>query len=373
MKAVRQKVLHVIPGLLRAGAENMLTALVTANSPDRPQAIVVNMLEGGANAAIIRRAAIPLHELGMKRGRPSVGSTLRLASIIRTEKPDAVQGWMYYGDLLATLGVILSGRRRLTRLYWGVRCSEVDLSQYGWAQRFSIRACASLSSIPDGVVANSQAGRTAHMTLGYHPRRFLVIPNGIDSRRFRPDSDARFRVRSELGLAADASVVLLPARVHPMKDHANFLAALELAPGVYGLAVGCGTEGLPDCPGLLRLGPRDDMPKLCAASDIVVSSSCSEGFSNAVAEGMAAGCPAVVTDVGDSRAIVGDTGIVVPPRDPGALAKAITRLLAKLDAAPNELRRRARERICREYSLERAVATFDSLHTTGAKGPGEDN
>ena len=86
---------------------------------------------------------------------------------------------------------------------------------------------------------------------------------------------------------------------------------------------------------------------------------------------MAAGCPAVVTDEGDSRAIVGDTGIVVPRADPRALSEAIKGLLAKLYAAPNEFRRRARERICREYSLERAVAAFDSLHTNGAERSGE--
>ena len=129
------------------------------------------------------------------------------------------------------------------------------------------------------------------------------------------------------------------------------------------LAAGAGTETLPERPGLLRLGRRADVPRLYAACDLVVSSSAfGEGFSNALAEGMAAGLPAVATDVGDARRIVGETGRTVPPRDPEALARAVRDLLALPPDDRAAVAADARRRIVTHFSLDRSVAAFDALH-----------
>ncbi len=102
------------------------------------------------------------------------------------------------------------------------------------------------------------------------------------------------------------------------------------------------------------------MPRLLAACDVVVSSSAfGEGFSNALAEGMACGLPAVATEVGDAARIIGDCGRLVPPRDPPALAEAVRALL---DDDPAAVGARARARIEREFSVPRMVANFNALH-----------
>ena len=112
-----------------------------------------------------------------------------------------------------------------------------------------------------------------------------------------------------------------------MKDQATFLAAMTQLPDLFALLVGAGTETLAATHNVVRLGRRNDVPRLFAAADFVVSSSrFGEGFSNALGEGMACGLPAVATDVGDAKLIVGDTGLVVPPGDPHALAAAIRTL-----------------------------------------------
>src|SRR5690606_18204571 len=135
-----------------------------------------------------------------------------------------------------------------------------------------IRVGARLSGRPDVIVANSTAGVRAHLAHGYRPRRLEVIPNGIDTDRFRPDPAARADLRAALGLAPDARVAIHVARVDPMKDHASLLDAFRNLPEVALLLVGSGTQRLSLPPNAQALGRRDDVAALLSAADIIVSS-----------------------------------------------------------------------------------------------------
>jgi glycosyltransferase involved in cell wall biosynthesis len=358
----RIRVLHVIAGLETGGAETMLAALVAAKPPGLVQS-VVSMVPGGAQAARIAAAGVPLQTLAMRRGRPDPMALLRLARLIRTAEPHVVQSWMYHADIAATLALALGGLRGRTRLAWNLRCSDMAGRQYGAMFRVVRRLWVMLAPRADLVLANSQAGLDYHVRLGLRARATRVIPNGIDTGRFRPDGEARDRVRRQFGLPADARVAVHVARVDPMKDHATMLAAIERVPGASLLLIGRGTEALARPPRVLGLGERDDVPALLAAGDLVVSSSAyGEGFSNALAEGMAAGLAAVATDVGDARLILGDTGRVVPPRNPAALGEAIAALL---DEAPEACRTRAaaaRARIVERFAIARCVAGFVEIY-----------
>jgi glycosyltransferase involved in cell wall biosynthesis len=359
-------VLHVIAGLGVGGAERMLAALVTAQRAATHPQIVADLLADGALAADIRASGIKVRELRLTGPLAVPRVVIALARLIRETKPAAVQSWMYYADLLSLWALERSGRRAETRLYWGVRCSDIDQSRYGAALRWTIRACARRAHRPDAVVANSFAGRAFHRTIGYAPRAFPVIPNGVDTARFRPSESARRKLRAELGIDSGAFVAVHAARVDPMKDHATLAALAGLRPKVTFLAVGKGTEALTGPANLRGLGIRADMPELYAAADAVLSTSAfGEGFSNVIAEGMSAGLSAVATDVGDARMIVGDCGAVVPPRNPGAFAAALDGLA---EAGPGERAIRAtgaRARIEARFSLARCVTAFDSLHREG--------
>ncbi len=153
------------------------------------------------------------------------------------------------------------------------------------------------------------------------------------------------------------------ARVDAMKDHGSFLAAMAALPDLSALLVGTGTEKLAATPNLFRLGRRCDVARLFAAADFVISSSrFGEGFSNVLAEGMACGLPAVATDVGDAKLIVGDTGLVVPPGSPDALAAAIRRLAAEPPAARAERGSRARARIVENFAMGHAIHHYVELY-----------
>jgi glycosyltransferase involved in cell wall biosynthesis len=349
------RVMHVISGLDTGGAEAFLVQLAAGLKARGFAQDVVSVTTLGAHAATLQAQDIPVHALNVGSLPGAMAAVGRLAALVRKTRPDVMQGWMYYGDLFAALANrIVPGHRRL---YWNLRASDTVEGGYGRLVRIN----AKLSAWPDLVIANSQTGLDFHLRHGYRPRATDVIPNGVDTVRFRPDPADRKVLRAELGIADDAVVAIHVARLNPMKDHASFLKAMQALPQLRGLLVGAGTETF-DLPGNVRaLGLRGDVERLYRSADIVVSSSAfAEGFSNVLAEGMSSGLVPVATDVGDARLIVGETGHVVPIRDPDALAKALAAEAGHRDL--KERKRAARARMVENFTLERAVERFAALY-----------
>lgn len=357
------RVLHVITGLRIGGAERMLTSLVTSIWPDSIKFCVVSLTRGGHFMARLRESGVEVLDLNIRGPISASLGLIRLVRIISGYRPHIVQSWMYHADLVATLALILSRRRRQTRLYWGIRCSNMDQRRYSPILRHVIRLCTWLSFVPDKIVANSRSGLEYHRKIGYRPRSDLVIENGVDTAVFHPDADTRRQVRRELRVDGNSPILAMVARKDPMKDHATFFTALEKVPNAVALLIGSGTDQFPDMPRVLKFGETTDVGRLLSACDLTISSSAfGEGFSNALLEGMSCGLPAVATDVGDAREIIGDTGLIVPPGNSDALATAINTLLE--EPADSRLRRRerARDRIVKNYGLETAVKNFERLY-----------
>jgi glycosyltransferase involved in cell wall biosynthesis len=364
MGARPTKIIYVTSDLfIGGGAEGMLARMVTARPPVADEITVVSLLPGESHVERLRAAGVTVIQLDFAGPLGVAAGLRRLAKLIAAGRPQIVQGWMYHGDLAALIAVALSGRRRWTRVIWSIRCSNMDLRSYGIGLRLAVRACVALSHLPDVITANSAVGLNSHLSLGYRPRRVKMIANGIDVDRFKPDGAARAAVRAELGIADGAFVLAHVARVDPMKDHNSLQAALKELPQAKALLIGAGTENLPRMPNVLALGRRNEVERLLAAADIVVSSSAfGEGFSNALAEGMSCGLPAVTTDVGDARTIVGDSGCVVPARNSRALAAAIRMLAQEPAAARTERGARARAHIVENFSMRRAAEHFAELY-----------
>ncbi|HET7254705.1 MAG TPA: glycosyltransferase [Xanthobacteraceae bacterium] len=360
-----RKIIYVTAGLRGGGAEAMLTRLATAQPGVADEIIVASLLPAEGHVERLAAAGVKVVELRFDRLGGAAAGLFKLAKLISDNRPDIVQGWMYHGDLAALVALLMSGRRKHTRLVWSIRCSDMDLRRYGRGLRMVVKACTLLSSWPDLVTANSGAGLKSHLALGYRPRRAEVVANGIDIDEFRPDPAVRQAVRGELGIPQDATLLAHVARVDPMKDHGSFLAAMTELPDLFALLVGVGTENLAAARNVLRLGRRHDVARLFAAADFAVSSSrFGEGFSNALAEGMACGLPAIATDVGDAKLILGDTGLVVPPENPHALAAAIRALATEPAAARAERRRKARARIVEQFAMAHAIQRYGELYAS---------
>lgn len=362
------RVLHIIPTLQRGGAERMLTQLVTATRPSGSgiEHSVVALRETGPFAEEIENAGVPVEILGLQGWSTAAQTIYALASRISSSQPDIIQSWLYYSDLAALIARGLV-RGPKPRLYWNIRCSTLDFAAYSPTLRRTAKLSARLSDRVDGIIVNSRAGVLAHEQLGYARDRFIVIPNGIDTARFRPDAEAGAAVRTELGIEPDQPLVAHLARVDPQKDHGALIAVAERLPDVMFLAAGRGTDRLDGPPNLLLLGDRADSAALLNAADVVLSTSAyGEGFPNVIAEGMACGKPAVSTDCGDAAVIVGETGTIVPTGDVSALVAAVAAVF-ELDASERHARGTiASMRIVSEFALPRIIEGYDALYENGA-------
>ena len=375
MAAGRIKILHLITGLGTGGAEVSLQRLTGAMDCKRFENIVVSLTSHGPLSGEIRRQGIKVHAVHMSRSLPSPAAFWRLYRLLRTEQPDVLQTWLYHSDLFGSL----AGRAaRVPAISWNIRCSNMGGEYRRGINGALICLLARLSPYPDVVVANSQAGRKEHAALGYRPKRWAVLENGIDLAVFKPQADAPADLRRELKLADDTVLIGLVARYDPIKDHEGFLrAAAELPPAegkVHFVLVGDGVDnensiinGLIDDLGIRErihlMGPRENISTLMAGLDIATCCSLGEGFPNIVGEAMACAVSCVVTDVGDAARIVGDTGIVVPPADAQALAGAWREMIAKGAAGRTELGQRALARVNSHYSLTSCVERYQDFYS----------
>lgn len=369
------RVVHVITGMETGGAETFLCRLLSRLPRERFKSLAVSLIRPGHLAGRIRAQGIPVATLGMKRGRPSIAGIKKLMGLLQDFRPDLVQTWLYHADLLGLIATRLAVEAPLV---WNLRCSDMDFSRYSLGTRLTAWACARLSRLPEAVIANSEAVRDLHLARGYKPRRFEVLENGFDLDEFRPDPEARAKIRKDFGLPGDAPVVGLLARFDPMKDHATFCRAAGLltrrVPEARFLL--CGTGVTQVNRGLLALvreagiaeravlaGHRADAPAVLAALDLLCSSSAfGEGFPNTLGEAMACGVPCAATDVGGAARIVGDTGRLAPAGDAEALARAMEELLTLDPEAKAALSARCRERIAAHFSLDAAVRAYAALY-----------
>lgn len=374
------KICHVITDLNTGGAQTALCRLVQTLRPPACEHVVVALGAPGTMSAQLADVA-ELHHLGMHPGRVLPHDVLRLRRLLRASGCDVVQSWMYHANLMSAM----ADWNGAMPVVWNIRHSLHALANEKRTTRWVIRAGARLSHRPARIIFNAAVSREQHVAFGYDNERSVVIPNGFDTGVFTPSASERARLRAELDIAPDVLAIGLVARVHPMKDHANFLHAAKHLIGacprsvfvMAGEGADAGNRELGariDALGLrdrVRLcGRRTDITALDNALDIACSASAwGEAFPNATAEAMACGVPCVVTAVGDAPAIVGDTGAVVPPRDAVALSAAWARLAALGEQGRRELGRRARQRIIEHYAIGLGAHRYAELYRNVARTP----
>jgi len=234
----------------------------------------------------------------------------------------------------------------------------------------------------DVIVGNSEAVLAAvRSRRGAAGKRLVKIHNGVDLSAYAAGAGGDVATLPDLVAApAGAPVVGVVGRLHPIKGHRYMVRGWPLVtarfPAARMILVGPATPAQraaierevsrTGCAGSVVIaGPRHDVPRLLGAMDVVVAPSLAEGFSNVVLEAGAAGRPVVATRVGGNpEAIVdGETGLIVEPRDPGALARAIVALLED-PARRARMGEAARRRVSDLFTVGRMIEAYEKLYSS---------
>jgi glycosyltransferase involved in cell wall biosynthesis len=366
------RICHLITGLDTGGAERSLVNLVTAMNRNEFENEVVSLLKPGPMAQALVKAGIPVTSMNVGWHRPNPAALLSLIRYLRAKRPAILQTWLYHADFFGTAAAFIA---RPEHLLWNVRSSRIDDRSIRRSTRYLAWFLGRLSRRPDAIIVNSHDGQRDHERIGYRPRQWVNIANGVDLERFRPRPSDRAALRTRLKIPCDATAIGLVARDHRMKDIGTFLRAASRFRQDHENTkfLLCGDGLHPDnreLIGLVRnleldrrtilLGPRSDMELIYPALDVLtLCSIAGESFPNVLCEAMACDVPCVATDIGDSREIIGDCGLIVPLRNPQAVAQAWRTLLE--NPSPLALGA-ARSRVAAHYSLQRMCALYESLY-----------
>lgn len=401
------RIAHIITDTDTGGAELMLAKLVRNMDAGRYHNDILSLLPVDNVGHGLQRDGFSVESADMRPGIPTPAAFGRIVRWLKARRPALVQTWMYHSDLLGGMAGRYFARMPVV---WNIRQSNLDREVNSSSTMHAARICRGLSRrLPAAIVCGSEAAKRTHSEFGYSTERMEVIPNGFDTDLFRPDPEAKARLCVELKIPGNALIVGMAARLDPQKDHFTFMRAARVlydrldserrtaadmvSVGETGPAhamveaaavrpvyfVLCGEniewgnrelrewigEG-PNGPfgSRLRLtGRRHDLHAVYPAFDVSGTSSLGEGFPNVVGEAMACGVPCVVTDAGDSARIVGDTGFVVPPRDPEALATAWEKLLVMDEEQRKDFGRQARERIRNRYGMKAVAGRYGELYS----------
>jgi glycosyltransferase involved in cell wall biosynthesis len=363
-----KRILHLIKGLARGGAEQLL--LSEAPYLDRKRfSYEVAYLLPDHNALVgeLERAGMPVHCLDGARG---VGWLARLRRLIRERGIDLIHDHSPYVAIGTRLGLL--GRSRPVLVYTEHNVWEAYHRATYWGNLLTYARSDHIFAVSQHVLSSARYPR---------PLRFLPMPkvetlyHGVDLTAISrwESSDG---VREELGIPADAPLVGTVANFRPSKGHSILLEAAVLVrraiPDVRFVLVGLGPLEPEIRRGVRRLGldgtvvfagARDDAPRVAGAFDVFALPSVHEGLAIALIEAMALGRPAVVTRAGGLTEVLehGKQGLVVNPRDPHGLADAIIRLLQDGDLR-QELGEAGRRRAA-DFDIRKAVRRHEEVYT----------
>ncbi len=361
-------IVYIIVELDIGGAQQVLLRLLQGIDRQRFSPRVACFYNGkAAIAQAIIKMDIPVHDLRMN-SPIGIGGLARLYHLLRNTSPVILHTWMFHANLsgriigrMAGVPVIITSRRNMNIGGTWRECLN------RWTAKLDQKVVAVCES------ARQEEIRQAKIS----PQKVITIHNGIDSQIYLPPtSEERARIRQSFDLSDKEFVVGSVGRLHLQKGHHYLIEAfaqmISKVPEARLLIVGDGElretlerqvrqDGLEGK--VIFTGSRSDVPSIMKALDIFVLASLWEGEPNVVLEAMATGLPVIATSVGGAPELVihGETGLLIPSRDPSALLEALLALKNSPELC-SRMSRAARQRTIELFSVERMIQQTQNLY-----------
>ncbi len=356
--------IHIITGLQCGGAETALLRLTQEMLSQGHMPLVLFVVHGSMVAkfkqAGIQTMQIPLNPLKF------IKSLLSLRKIA-LKTPLVIQGWMYHGNLLALIIKFICFQNSV--IVWNIRQSLTTLKYEKWTTKLIIYLSVFLSRFSKSTVCNSKVALLQHKKLGFKGE-FAYIPNGLELPSLNEKSETP--LSEIISNPSHLPIIINIGRLHRDKGQDLLIKAALTLLQRGGLShyvfVGRNVETLePMISDEYKkyfhfLGEVSDVFSYLEQSDIFISASRAEGFSNVIAEAMLMGKYCIVTDVGSSSEIIGNCGAVIPPESSDAMVIEISKALVISPGEIKEYGSLASSRIKEKFSVEQMCENYLNLY-----------
>jgi glycosyltransferase involved in cell wall biosynthesis len=356
-------------GMGLGGAETQICAL-TARLIDRGHEVHIAWLTGSAGLTLPRGAVSHAFKIS-KTPLGLVQAITKLSALIHQIEPDVMHAHMVHANLIARLTRLIA-RQKIRPHSPRLICTAHSSNEGGRLLMLAYRMTDTLTDLTTHV---SEQAAEAFIDKGAVKKdRIRVVPNGIDTTRFRSDPSVGLSIRQELNLG-DKTIIMALGRLEPPKNHASLIRAFAhlhpTRPETHLLLVGDGSlrselEGLARAQQISTavtfLGTRHDAPALLNAADVVAMPSRFEGFGLAIAEAMSTEKIVVSTNCGGAAKLLNGLGIVVPVEDDLALASGLVQALAFSPENRRKFGELARQRVLSEYAIDAVTDTWLQLY-----------
>ena len=369
------KIIHIIGDLRQGGAESQLERIILHSSSTIYQHIVISL----------KNKETPLHNRLTAAGIKVVSADFSAANVFfalfrlrillkeHITSASIIQCWMYHANFLGALAAWSLGIP--DKVVWNVRRTLLPSGALGVISKLSTKLS---HYLPVHIVCCAQAAKNSHVAAGYNEKKMTLIHNGIDTELFTPNSNKRNAFRECIGINNKTLVIGMVGRYAKVKGHIYLLKALlmlkasntDLFRNIKLILVGRSINEADELQGLLAqlkdnviiVKERPDIYNIMPAFDFLCLPSESEGFPNVVAEAMACGVPALVTNVGDAALIVDNKEWVVQPCDVEALSNGITYMATSLDSMSSNFSVNIRNKIVNRFSVQVAWANYLKIY-----------
>ena len=368
-------IFHIITGLGNGGAEGVLYRLCTKDKKYRH--IVISLTTGGKYKTLLEKKNIKVLSCNFKKTKLNIKEFYKILKLFDYYKPDIIQGWMYHGDLIAS---VISLLKKNKNLYWNIRNSTLDKKARNFITTFlTMKFCALIShKLPKKIICCSNNSINYHISQGYKKSIFEYLPNGINTDVFKPNKLFKTQIKRKLNIKNNLFIFGTVARFDEQKDHKTLIMALKLlkqkSKDFKVLLIGKDLTNknhkivrLIDeyslRENILLLGEREEINELMCFIDChVLSSSYGEAFPNVIAEAMACSTPCIATNVGDSKNIIGKFGWTTDSKDPISLSQKMYHVMNLQKNDLLKMGQLARDRIIDLYSLDRMVSSYQNIY-----------
>lgn len=363
---------HVITSLENGGAEAFLYSLVKESKQKR--VTIISMRDDWGYGKRFEKLGCKVIVLGMKPVQANLKHFFQLVRILKREQPAAVFTWMHHANLFAGLAAKVAF---IPTIIWGIHDAFMQPEKEKLATRFIIRVTALFSYfVPNKIIYVAKKASEVHASIYYDQRKKIVIPNGYDVERFKPNINKRLVIRKQLGIDENSFLIGMIARFDPLKDHETFMKVakilLDKGLNVHFLLCGSGVSSKNkqlsnyinryDLAKHLTLAEtRDDIENVYSALDVFLLTSLTEAFPNVLCEAMASAVPCVSTDVGDASIIIADTGAITRTQDYTQMALEIEKMLLLPTTDWNQKKEKARQHVVQNFSIKKITKRYMEL------------